>query len=146
MTCNSVPWSLIHKFITCCSSNLLRWDRCHLKAETSLFNFDVHLLFWFIWEIGEKWPRSWDEKSAKHLEFFLSPESAILWFLWFSRSCNLKSMKNWTPPMLRHLKFIVWSIFWALVQSFLLLELQVMTLQSGVLGHFWQFFNNLEKF
>ena len=55
-------------------------------------------------------------------------------------------MRNWTPPMLRHLKFIVWSIFWALDQSFWLLELQVMTLQSEQLGHFWHFFNNLEIF
>jgi len=67
-------------------------------------------------------------------------------FLWFSRTCNLKTMRNWTPPMLRHLKFIVWSIFWALDQSFWLLELQVMTLQSEQLGHFWHFFNNLEIF
>ena len=66
-------------------------------------------------------------------------------FLWFSWSCNLKSMKIWTPPMLRHLKFIVWSIIWALDQSFWLLELQVMTLQSGVPSQFWHFFNNLEK-
>ena len=54
-------------------------------------------------------------------------------------------MKIWTPPMLRHLKFIVWSIFSALDQSFWLLELQVMTLQSGVPSQFWHFFNNLEK-
>ena len=146
MTYNSVSRSHVHKSITCCSSNLLSWDWCHLKAKMTLFNFDVHHLYWFILEVYEKSAWSWLLKTVKHLENFSKSKKCNLHFLWFSRTCNLKTMKNWTPIMLRQLKLIGWSIIWALVQSFWLLELQVMTLQSGVLGHFWQFFNNLEKF
>ena len=145
MTCNSASRSYVHQCITCCSSNLLSWDWWLWKAEMIILNIDVHHLYWFILEIYEKCPRSWLKKSAKHLEFFLSPKVHFAFSLIF-KDLQLKTMKNWTPPMLRHLKFIVWSIFWALDQSFWLLELQAMTLQSEQLGHFWHFFNNLEIF
>ena len=72
MTYNSVSRSYVHQCITCCSSNLLSWDWCHLKAEMTLFNIDVHHLYWFILDHNEKCPRSWLKKSAKHFEFFLS--------------------------------------------------------------------------
>ena len=32
----------VHEIITSCSSKLLRWGWCLLKAEMALFNFDVH--------------------------------------------------------------------------------------------------------
>ena len=74
MTYNSASRSHVHQCITCCSSNLLSWDWCHLKAEMIIFNIDVHHLYWFILEIYEKYPRIWLKKSTKHLEFFLSPK------------------------------------------------------------------------
>ena len=67
----------VHGIITSCSSKLLRWDWWLWKAEMSLFNFDVHHLYWFILEVGEKCPWSWDKKSVKHLEIFLSIKSAF---------------------------------------------------------------------
>ena len=83
MTYNSASRSHVHQCITCCSSNLLSWDWCHLKAEMILFNIDVHHLYWFILEIYEKCPRSWLKKSAKHLEFFLSPKVPFAFSLIF---------------------------------------------------------------
>ena len=60
----------VHEIITSCSSKLLRWGWCLLKAEIALFNFDVHPFHWFILEISENCPWSGAKKSVKTLRNF----------------------------------------------------------------------------
>ena len=75
--CKQFAADHVHGIITSCSSKLLRWGWWLLKVEMSLFKFDVHHFHWFILEVGEKCPWSWDKKSVKHLEIFLSIKSAF---------------------------------------------------------------------